>query len=164
MRFQWFKLAAIPALAAGMAFAQTSPAPVNPEAGMGRGHFAHKRGFRGGRMAQYLGLTDAQKQQMRSIMQEAAQSAKPLRAQLRQDRQQIHEAVKANDIGRIQTLSTTEGQVFGQLAAIRSTAFAKVYNTVLTPEQRVKADQLPMGMRQMRPNRQHRGVPSPPNS
>ncbi len=164
MRFQWFKFVAVPALAAGMAFSQTSPAPENPGARMAHRQFGHKRAMWAGRMAHFLGLTDAQKEQAKSIMREAAQSAKPLRDQLRQERQQLRAAAKANDTQQIQALSTTQGQIFGQLAAIRTTAFAKVYNTVLTPEQRTKADQLPQHMRQMRHNRQQRQAPNPSNS
>lgn len=163
MRFQWFKLAAVPALAAGLAFSQTVPAPANPDAGTQRRHFTHKRGFRAGRFANALGLTDGQRQQVRAVMKEAAQNAQPLRAQLRQDRAQMRDAIKANDTARIQALAATQGQLLGQLAAIRSTAFAKVYNTVLTPEQRDKAGQFPAGMRQMRRHRPGPMAPNPSN-
>jgi Spy/CpxP family protein refolding chaperone len=163
MSFQWFKLAAIPALAAGLAFSQTTPAPADPGTGATHQHFGRGGGRWAGRMAQYLGLTDAQKVQAKSIMQEAAQSAKPLRDQLRQGRQQMQAAIKANDPQRIQQLSTSQGQTFGQLAAIRNTAFAKVYNTVLTPDQQTKADQFSQQMKQMRQNHRQRQAPNPSN-
>lgn len=163
MRYQWFKLVAVPALVAGMALAQTVPAPASPDAGTNQRHFARHRGFRAGRLAKVLGLTDSQRQQVRAVMKEAAQNARPLRAQLRQDRAQMRDAIKANDAARIQALATTQGQLLGQLAAIRSTAFAKVYNGVLTPEQRNKADQFPAGFRHMRHPRPGRMAPNPSN-
>ena len=40
---------------------------------------------------------------------------------------------------QIQQLASTEGSEFGQLAAVRSTAFAKVYQK-LTPDQKTKLE------------------------
>ena len=141
MRFQWFRLIAVPALAAGMAFAQTAPVPEAPANELARKQIRHRRARIAGRMSQALGLTDAQKQQAHSIRQEAWESARPLREQLRAGRLALRDAARANDNARIQELAAGQGKLQGELAAIRSTAFAKFYNTVLTPEQRTKVDQ-----------------------
>jgi Spy/CpxP family protein refolding chaperone len=82
-------------------------------------------------------LTPAQQAREKSIFQEARQSAQPLRQQLRQTRQSLRAAVQANDTAQIQQLANTQGSELGQLMAIRSTAMAKVYQT-LTPEQQQK--------------------------
>ncbi len=86
-----------------------------------------------------LNLSDAQKTQVKSIFQESRQSAMPIRQQLKATRQSLHAAIKANDTAQIQQLATTEGTEFGQLAAIRSTAFAKMYQN-LTPDQKSKLE------------------------
>jgi len=84
-----------------------------------------------------LGLTDAQKAQTRSIFQAARQSAQPVRQQLRATRESLRAAVEANNASQIQQLAASEGGEIGQLAAIRSTAMAKVYQ-ILTPDQQQK--------------------------
>lgn len=137
MKNKWMTFVAAGALAAGMAFAQTAPA--RPQAQNGT-HAARKPMARRHWMQQ-LNLTDAQKQQAKVIFQQARESAKPVVEQLRQDRQAMHAAVKANDSARIQQLSTTEGKLRGQVMAVRSGAMAKFYQT-LTPEQRAKADHM----------------------
>jgi len=81
-----------------------------------------------------LNLTPAQQAQEKAIFQEARQSAQPLRQQLRQTRESLRAAVEANNTAQIQQLASTQGGELGQLMAIRSTAMAKVYQT-LTPDQ-----------------------------
>jgi Spy/CpxP family protein refolding chaperone len=94
-----------------------------------------------GRLAQALQLTDAQKEQAKSIFEQVRQTAQPLNQQLQQNRQALAAAVKANDAGQIQQLALAQGTLHGQLVTIRSQAMAKFY-TILTPEQRAKADEL----------------------
>jgi len=90
-----------------------------------------------GKMAAALNLTDAQKSEMKSIFQEARQSAQPLRQQLRQTRQSLQAAVQAGNSDQIQQLSATEGTQMGQLAAIHASARAKMFK-MLTPDQQQK--------------------------
>lgn len=88
-----------------------------------------------------LNLSDTQKAQAKSIFQNARQSAHPIRQQLMGTRQSLRAAIKANNTAQIQQLTATEGTEFGQLAAIRSSAMAKVYQD-LTPDQQAKLDAL----------------------
>jgi protein CpxP len=138
MKHQLTKLATVTALATGMALAQaTAPAPAPQRApGMVRQ-----------RMMQALNLTDDQKAQAKSIFQQARQSAQPVREQLKQNREALAAAVKVNDTAQIQTLSTQQGNLRGQLLAIHSEAMAKFYST-LTPDQKAKADQMRQRIRQ----------------
>lgn len=136
MKQQLTKFATVAALAAGMAVAQTpTPAPEAPAAK------AHPRAAMRQRLAQALNLTDAQKEQAKAIFQEARQTAQPLRQQLKDNQQALSAAVKANDAAQIQQLSGTQGNLRGQVLAIRSGAMAKFY-ALLTPDQRAKADQI----------------------
>jgi Spy/CpxP family protein refolding chaperone len=124
----WTAVAALGA--AGLFAAETSQARQQWH---GRGRFGH--------FMSELNLTDAQKAQAKSIFQGARQSAQPVRQQLMETRKSLRAAIKANDAAQIQQLSATEGHEIGQLAAIRGSAFAKVYQT-LTPDQKQKADAL----------------------
>jgi Spy/CpxP family protein refolding chaperone len=138
------KIAAAAALAVGMAFAQTAAPPAKTESPSATRPFA--RGAWGhGRMMNQLNLTAAQKAQAKTIFETARQDAKPIRGQLMQNHQSLWAAVKANDTAKIQELSTTQGNLRGQLVANRSLAMAKFYQ-ILTPEQRAKADQMHQNM------------------
>ena len=55
-------------------------------------------------------------------------------------------AVKGNDVAQIHSLAAQQGNLRGQLLAMRSEAMAKFYAT-LTPEQKSKADQMHQRMR-----------------
>lgn len=141
-RNSFIKIAAVAALAGGMAFAQTQtnnsqPAPAEI-------HQGHRAGARGRlqQLAQSLNLTDSQKQEARTIFQQARKSARPVRQELRQSREALSAAAKAGKTNAdIEQLAGNEGRLMGQLAAIRTEASAKFYQ-MLTPEQRAKADQM----------------------
>jgi protein CpxP len=127
MKMTFVRFATVAAMAAGMALAQVPAAPA-------------RQAMRG-RMMQTLNLSDAQKQQARTFLQQAKQNAQPLMTQLRANRQALAAAVKANDAAQIQSLAAQQGSLQGQLLGIRSEARAKVY-ALLTPEQKAKADEM----------------------
>ena len=107
-------------------------------------------------MATFLNLTPDQREKATAIMNEAKQSAEPIRAQLKQGHEALAAAVKANNTGDIDRLANSQGVLMGQLAAIHAKAFAKVY-TLLTPEQRQKADQMHERMKGMFEHRMGQG-------
>jgi protein CpxP len=152
MKRPLIKFATVTALASGMMFAQApSPSP-NPNANARPHNFIRQRMAR---VAQQLNLTDAQKQQAKTIFQQARQTAQPVREQLKQNRQALAEAAKAgNNEAAIQQLSVQQGNLLGQMVAVRTEAFAKFYAT-LTPEQRTKADQMRQQFQQRRLSRPH---------
>jgi Spy/CpxP family protein refolding chaperone len=117
---------------------------------------------RGDRIARILNLTEAQRAQLASELQAARASARPIHGQLKQLRQQMFQAVRANDTAAIRQLSAKQGALEGQLSAMSHDEFAKIYSQ-LTPEQRAKADQLPAHMRAMRQRRME-NHPAPSNS
>ena len=92
-------------------------------------------------MMQALNLTPDQKQQAKSIFQQNRQQMEPLLQQAKQNREALSAAIKANDTAQIQQLSTQQGNLQGQVVAMRSASMAKFYAT-LTPDQRAKADQI----------------------
>lgn len=94
------------------------------------------------KMAAELGLTSDQQAQVKSIFQGAAQAAKPVRQQLRQERQAVQAAIQAGKSDQeIQQLASAEGPQLSQLAAIRASAHAKFFAT-LTPDQQQKLQAL----------------------
>lgn len=125
-----FRIGLVAAIAAGLVIAQ----PAVPARGAGRQVARH-------RMMNALDLTDAQKQQAKEIFQQARETAQPVAKQLKDTREALHAAIQANDTAQIQTLSTQQGALQGQLSSIRSAAMAKFYSN-LTPEQRAKAEQM----------------------
>jgi Spy/CpxP family protein refolding chaperone len=129
------KLIAICAMAAGMAFAQTTTSTTTtatPAPGQGLKARLQKG------LIKALDLTDAQKQQAKTILQATKQQAQPLAQQLKAGRQALSEAVQAGDTARIQQVAAEVGNLQGQVLAIRSAGMAK-FLAILTPDQKAKA-------------------------
>jgi len=105
-------------------------------------------------MMQALNLSAAQKQQSKTIFDDARQKAEPIRQEMRQNREALHAAVKANNASQIERLSSHQGELQGKVLAIRSQAMAKFY-AILTPEQRTKADEMRSRMMQRMKERMH---------
>jgi periplasmic protein CpxP/Spy len=152
MKQHFIKIASIAALAGGMALAQTpapGPAPNPPAAHQ---NFARQRRER---LAQKLNLTEAQKQQAKAIFENARMTAKPVREQLKENRQALVTAAKAgNNNATIQQLAAKQGNLLGKMVAIRTEAFGRFYQ-LLTPEQRAKAGQMHHQWRQRFESRLH---------
>lgn len=151
MKHSFVRFATVAAMAAGLAVAQTPGAPAQPRPGK----MWAKQGAVRGRMLRQLNLTDAQKQQARTVFQQAKQNAEPLVKQLRENREALAAAVKANDTARIHSLSAQQGHLQGQLLGIRNEAQAKFYSN-LTPEQKAKADQMRSKVRERMNQRQEK--------
>lgn len=117
---------------------------------------ARAKGHRMRELATALSLTPDQKAQAKSIFQEAGQTARPVRMQLRQDRAALQAAVKSGDAKQIEQLTASIGNERGQLAATRATAFSKLYK-MLTPDQQQKFDafQQSQGVRRAPPAKQN---------
>jgi Spy/CpxP family protein refolding chaperone len=142
MKRQLMKLAAVGAVAAGMIFAQT-PAPAQAQTAQPNQsqRATNHRAIARQRMFQALNLTPAQKEHARAIFRQARDTAKPVRDQLRQNREAMAAAVKVDNKAQIDRLSADGGKLMGQLTATRTEAMARFYQE-LTPQQRAKADQI----------------------
>ena len=88
-----------------------------------------------------LNLSDAQKQQAKSLFQQSKQNAQPLRQQLKQNREAISAAIQGNNAAEIQRLAGLQGNLQSQMIANRAQAMAKFYAT-LTPEQAARAKEM----------------------
>jgi Spy/CpxP family protein refolding chaperone len=143
MQSKWIKPIGAAVLAAGFTFAY-----ADTQANVPQPNRQEWRQRRFDRLAAHLNLTDAQKTQAKAIFNDAHQSAAQFAPELKQNRQALGAAIKANDTAEIDRLSAEQGRLIGRMTAIRTEAFAKIYQT-LTPEQRAKADQLPQHFRSM---------------
>jgi Spy/CpxP family protein refolding chaperone len=140
----WLRFAAAAAVTGGMLLAaqDIGGQPAQPAA-------PQDQQYRGGaRLARYLNLTPAQKEQAKAEFQAARQSAQPIHRQLMQIRAALFQAIQANDTAGIDRLSAQQASLKGRISAKRHEAFAALYS-ILTPEQRAKADQMPAHFRQM---------------
>jgi Spy/CpxP family protein refolding chaperone len=140
MRQRVIHFAAVTALAAGMAVAQT---PATGTQGVPFRHpvFGHQQ------MMQALNLTTTQQHQADTIFGDARQKAQPIRQEMRQNREALYAAVKANNTPEIDRLSSHQGELQGAALAVRSEAMAKFY-AILTPGQRTKWEEIHQQMRQ----------------
>lgn len=144
---RYLTFAAIGAMAAAMVIAQTTKAP-NVAAATGK---ALRQQFTAS-----LNLTPAQKQQGQAIRQATKAKVQPLVQQLQQDRQILKDAIQTGDTAKIQQVSSTIGNLRGQVMADRATGMAQFYAS-LTPDQKVKAQEFYQQMKQMHRNLQGAG-------
>jgi len=145
MKWHVFQFAAVTTLAAGMALAQ-APATGTQSPAPEKVPFTHPM-FGHEQMTQALNLTTAQKQQAQTIFGDARQKIEPIRQEMRQNREALYAAVKANNTSQIERLSSHQGELQGRALATRSEAMAKFY-AILTPEQRTKLDQMHQRMKE----------------
>jgi Spy/CpxP family protein refolding chaperone len=102
--------------------------------------FGHHMGF----IAHKLGLSDAQKTQIQSLIQAERPNFEPLVKQLAANHQQMLVATRGGsfDEAQVRTLANQQAQTLAELMVVRERLIAKAYNTVLTPDQKTKADTL----------------------
>jgi Spy/CpxP family protein refolding chaperone len=106
--------------------------------------FANNQGFGGHKhsmekFSEKLGLTDAQKQQIRDIRQADRQANKALFEQFRTKRQEYRSLRQAND-PNAENVKAELKALGQQLRAARKATRDKIYDTVLTAEQRTQID------------------------
>jgi Spy/CpxP family protein refolding chaperone len=113
-----------------------------PEGPGGPGFEGHNHG--GFMMMRELNLTDAQMQQVKALMKAQHQSTRTVGQQLEQIRIAMLQATAngAFDQAKIQTLAAQKAQLEAQMAVQHEALKHQIYTTILTPEQRTKADQL----------------------
>jgi Spy/CpxP family protein refolding chaperone len=105
------------------------------------------------RFATALNLNEAQKAAAQQSLQDSKKQAEPIMAQMKQNRQEMEAAVKANNLSGISAAAARQGQLTAQTSEIRGKGMANFY-AQLTPEQRTKLDQL----KTQRNGRWHRGA------
>ena|SRR5271157_3567934 len=97
-----------------------------------------------GFMAGELNLTDAQKAQVKTIMQANRASMKPLMQQMEQNRAAMLAATAngAYDQAKITALANQQAQLQAAMTVQHEAIQHQIYTTVLTADQQAKAEQL----------------------
>lgn len=110
--------------------------------GKGFGGPGHGHGF--GFMARELNLTDAQKAQIKTIMQSNKASMKTVATQMAQNRAAMLAATAngAYDPAKIQALAGQQAQLEATMIMNRESIKHQIYTQVLTADQQAKAEQL----------------------
>ena len=109
--------------------------------------FGHLGGF--GRLAKKLNLTDAQKEQVKQIMEASKAKIQPLKENMKSIHQQMESATADGkfDEAQVQALATQQANIMAQMIVekerIKSQFFA-----ILTPEQQAQAKQLKQQMKE----------------
>lgn len=143
------RTAALGALAVGLLLAQP---PMGAFGQGGRRMGARGKVFRE-LLSGYLGLSDAQKAQAKTIFGNARQSAKPILDQLKTTRAGLNAAIMAGQ--PTDQLAAQQGALIGKLIAIRAGA-REQFRALLTPEQQQKLQQLFASLKSRRGQRPSR--------
>ena len=106
--------------------------------------FAHNQDFGGrhhgmAKFAEKLGLTDAQKQQIKDIRQADREANKALFQQFRAKRQE-YRTLRENNDPNAENVKVELKSLHQQLRAAQKATREKIYNTVLTADQRAQID------------------------
>ena len=124
------------------ACAQTQPAqPAQPGTSAEAPH-RHRDGMN--RFFKDLNLTDAQKAQIKTMMQSQRATMRPLMQQMAQNRLAMLNATASGafDQAKVAAIANQQAQLMAQLSMQKAQLHSQIYNTVLTADQKAKADQL----------------------
>lgn len=140
------------AMGAMFIFAQTAEKPEGKRGFHKRGHF----GKRGGQAMLFRGfeLTDEQKAQIKQIRQTSKTTVKPIREQMKANRQKLNE-LSANgnfEQAQVQAIAAQQGSLSAQLIVEKEKVKSQMFS-VLTPEQKAKAAELKAEFKQKRQER-----------
>ena len=120
-----------------------SYAQQNDENGGAAAWSGHRHGHFG-YLAKQLNLTDAQKAQIKTMMQAQRTTLRPLMQQMAQNKLAMLNATASGafDQAKVQSLANQKAQLMAQLEVQKASLHSQIYNTVLTADQKAKADQL----------------------
>lgn len=142
------------AMGAMFIFAQTNEGQTDGKRGFGkRGHFG-KHGGGHGMMLRALDLTDEQKNQIKQIRESSRNAVKPIREQMRANRQKLAD-LSANgnfDQAQVQAIAAQQGNLTAQLIVEKEKAKSQIFQ-ILTPEQKAKAAEMKEKMKERRQER-----------
>jgi len=106
----------------------------------GKGRHGH-RGF--ARIAEKLNLTDAQKEQVKQILETSRAKVQPLKENMKANRRQLQE-LTANgqfDEAQVQAIAAQQGAIAAQMIVEKERAKSQIFQ-ILTTEQQAQAKQM----------------------
>jgi periplasmic protein CpxP/Spy len=140
---------AVLALSGTLAFAATE----GQQGFGGHGHGHHRHGMFGKKLAEKLGLSDAQKAQIKDIKKATREANAAFFDQARATRKEFWEAKKAGDTAKMDSLKPTLDSQRAQMKDIRKAEMAKI-TSVLTPDQQAKLDAMKAEWKAKRGNKE----------
>ncbi|HKO11907.1 MAG TPA: Spy/CpxP family protein refolding chaperone [Acidobacteriaceae bacterium] len=135
------------AIAALVAIAGIAIAGAESHRGWCGYHSAH-RGWGGpvalGYVTHKLDLNQAQRKQIRSIWDAEKPAVSSLVAEFASEEKEMDQATAGGvlDGGKVQEIAARQGATVSRLLVERAQLESKIYSTVLTPEQRTRADKM----------------------
>jgi Spy/CpxP family protein refolding chaperone len=133
----------LPLFAAGiLASAQTTPAPAQtptPAQNQAKSHHRVRQDMVQ-RLARRFNLTPDQQTKARQLFAKSREEMKALGPKLREERQAMRAAIKADNEQQIDQMTRQNAQLNAQARAIHAKTMAKFYQ-MLTPDQKAKFDQ-----------------------
>jgi Spy/CpxP family protein refolding chaperone len=131
--------AAVLVVVAGLAIARADVRGWHGCFGRGGAHFGPM-----GYVAHELKLNDAQREQIRSMWRTEKPAVFGLVHELAAEGKEMDQATAQGNLdeGKVQEIATRQGATVAKLLVEKEHFKSKIYATVLTPEQRTKADEL----------------------
>lgn len=158
-----FSVVALVALGTVFVFGQTGVG--NTDGKRGFGHHGKRAGFGGRmkgrkhmkRMFRQLDLTDEQKTQMKQIAQSSREKIKPIRQQVRENKQTLRGLTDGGnfDEAQVQAVAAQLGSLHAQMIVEKERTKAAMI-AILTPEQKAKMAQLKQEFKEKREARKAR--------
>ena len=130
-----------PTIAPSQGAAPQGDSKQGEESGKGWHHKGCHHGMH--RFLEKLNLTDAQKEQVRSIMTEEHAKMKPLREKLKEGHKEMRAATKdgAFDEAQVRSIASKQANTITEMIVIKERIKTRIYK-ILTPEQRAQAQKL----------------------
>ena len=139
------------AMGAMFIFAQDGTGKADGKRGFGK-RGQHRGGH--GMMFRGLDLTDEQKAQMKAIRQASKETSKPIREQMKANRQKLQTLSESGtfDEAQVQAIAAQQGSLSAQMIVAKEKVKAQMFN-ILTPEQKTKAAEMKAQFQQKRQER-----------
>lgn len=143
------------AMGAMLIFAQTTDQPEGKRGFGKRGHFGKRGGLE--RMFRALDLTEEQKAQVNQIRENTRNVTKPIREQMKANRQKLHEITAGGnfDAAQIQAIAAQQGNLTAQLIVEKERAKSQIFQ-ILNPEQKAKAAEIREKMKERFQNKMNK--------
>ncbi len=140
------------AMGAMFIFAQDGSGKSDGKRGFGKR--GHHRGGHGAKMFRGLDLTDEQKAQMKTIRQASKETMKPIREQMKANRQKLQTLSESGtfDEAQVKAIAAQQGSLSAQMIVEKERVKVQMFN-ILTPEQKTKAAEMKAQFQQKRQER-----------
>ena len=145
------------AMGAMLVFAQDGAGNKDGKRGFGKRGGHHRGGGGHGMMLRGLDLTDEQKAQIKTIMQASKETSKPIREQMKSNRQKLQQLSDSGnfDQAQVQATAAQQGTLTAQMIVEKEKVKSQI-SAILTTEQKAKAADIKAQLKQKREERKQK--------